>query len=570
MIKFHKWFLPESLKQLSKDEQIKAKFLVVNASSTVIWGPVMVAIVAMIGAPKTALAIFFGFVFSMASVFTLKYTAHIRNSSLIFIIGLYLMYIAVSILNNGPYFGGLIWMLMLPLLALNSMGIRFGIIALIASLCLLISLKIAENMGVQFINETPLDKHQFISYLSMLVVAPLIFAVAAAYYGLSRTALFKERELGEVKTKFISNVSHELRTPLNGIIGLVEVLKHEDVPSHIQQYIQTIDYSSRHLLNLVNDILDLTETQSDQISFVESVYPFKFNVQNIISNLSPLAHGKALQLTYLINDDLPESLFGDGKRIDQLLLNFIGNSLKFTHRGGVDLMIDFVMHENCVIELLFTIKDSGIGIPEKDIPRLFEAFYQVDDSSTRANQGTGLGLSICQQIIQSLNGEVSIKSTVGLGTEFKFNIFQKLVSQKGKIESKGDKQSIKADKKKILRSGSMLIVEDNLVNQLVLKRMLEHHSHQVTIANNGKEAVDLVKHSNFDIIFMDGQMPILDGFDATRIIKNDLNITTPIIAVTAGVTKTDVEKCQQAGMDAILSKPILARELQKLIYQWMP
>ncbi|MCW9016090.1 MAG: hypothetical protein OQJ89_03935, partial [Kangiellaceae bacterium] len=256
MFKFQKWFLPDNIKSLSKDEQIQAKFLAVNAGTTVLWCPVMGIITFILDSPLTSLIISLGFGLSMVSVFTLKYSAEVFRAAFIFVGGLFAMFVALTLVNNGTGFGGIIWILMLPLLALNSMGIRASLITLSLCLTLLVGLKLVELNGINLPSESRPYVHELFEYISLLFVAPIMLAIGAAYYGLSHSALIKERELNETKTKFISNVSHELRTPLNGIIGVIELFKQDpDFNSRQKENLQTIEYSGHHLLGIVNDIL---------------------------------------------------------------------------------------------------------------------------------------------------------------------------------------------------------------------------------------------------------------------------------------------------------------------------
>ena len=592
MFKFQKWFLPDNLKSLSQDEQIQAKFLAVNAGTSVLWCPVMSIITLILDAPLTSLIIALGFGLSMLSVFTLKLGAKVFHSALIFVGGLFAMFVALFLANNGTAFGGIIWILMLPLLALNSMGIRASLITLTLCLALLVGLKLIELNGVNLPSESNPSVHELFEYISLLFVAPIMLAIGAAYYGLSHSALIKERELNETKTKFISNVSHELRTPLNGIIGVIELFKQDpNFSSQQKENLQAIEYSGHHLLGIVNDILDLTENESLELSFNSAPYRFKDNVDRIVSSLSVIANNKGLDLTYSIDPNIPDVLVGDSKRIDQLLLNFLGNALKFTHQGGIDLKIEAKSMktksmkakskkahsiEPGSIELRFTVKDSGIGIAASDLNRLFEAFYQVDDTSTRKYAGSGLGLTICRQIIESLNGEIIVSSEVGVGTTFRYSLVQQLSQAKTSVSTVDAKTAIDANIVKQLQkldveklTGKLLLVEDNVINQTVLKRMLELKNHQVSVASHGKEALDMLRKESFDLIFMDGNMPILDGYEATHRIRNELKSDTPIIAITAGVTRFDQDKWKESGMNELLTKPIIAEHLYKTVDYWL-
>lgn len=536
----------------------------------------MVSLVYWLNAPKTAAIIFYGLVISMSSAFLLKYTAKVRLASQVFVWGLYLMLVALSLVNYGTMFGGLFWIVILPLLALNSINVRQGLAVLAACLSLVTLLKIAETFGVEFPTEMTIETHQVLNYLSLLALTPLLFAIAAAYEGLSRSALHKERELNDTKTKFISNVSHELRTPLNGIIGMIAVIKNQSSRENVDEYIESIDYSSNHLLNIVNDILQITEAESNQLKLKRETFDLAKEVEQVIMGLRTIAQQKSIELEYELDANLPTVVSGDRKRLVQLLLNFIGNAIKFTEEGIVSVQVFSAKHESGEHELTFKVIDTGIGISKENQDKLFNAFYQVDDSSTRKFQGTGLGLSICRQIVGFLGGSVSVESELGKGSCFTFSILVEEVRESIALDLKETNPSVQKsqvdyllNQRRMVFQAKILVVEDNQVNQLVLQKLLEKDHHIITLANNGEEAISLVKQFSFDLILMDGHMPVLDGYKATEQIKQDLKIQTPVIGVTAGVTADDIEKCQNAGMDRVLAKPIDKQQLYKLLKEFL-
>jgi signal transduction histidine kinase/CheY-like chemotaxis protein len=486
------------------------------------------------------------------------------------------MFIALSLVNYGTNFGGIFWVVILPLLALNSISVRQGLVVLFACLSLITTLKVAEILGVQFPTEMTIETHQVLNFLSLIVLTPLLFAIAAAYEGLSRSALNKERELNQTKTKFISNVSHELRTPLNGIIGMVNLLKSEPMNENSKDYLDSVDYSSNHLLSIVNDILHLTEAESRQFKLHKEVFNLAHEVRQVLANLRIIAQQKNIDLNCKFAPNLTENIYCDRKRTVQLLLNFIGNAIKFTQQGEVNLSVSSRQLSESQIEITFVVSDTGIGISEKDQQHLFNAFYQVDDSSTRKFQGTGLGLSISRQLIQFLGGAVKVESELGKGSTFTFSILaDPAESKSSKPLTSRVEAGLVADggyllnQKEILYRASMLVVEDNQVNQIVLKKLLEKDFHQVTLANDGAEALELLAEQSFDLIFMDGHMPKLDGYITTVKIKQELKLETPVIGVTAGVTEADIKKCNDVGMDYVLAKPIVMSELYKVIEHYL-
>ncbi|HHB92273.1 MAG TPA: response regulator [Thioploca sp.] len=366
-----------------------------------------------------------------------------------------------------------------------------------------------------------------------------------------------------LKSEFVANMSHEIRTPMNAIMGFSQLIADTELTEEQKKYLNYIEESSKDLLNIINDILDFSKIEAGKLD-IEAI-PFSLN--EILTKLSALfdAQVKEKNLTLdIITDKGIPNLIGDPLRLIQILTNLITNAIKFTQHGGIIIEIKLAAIGNKQVRLHFLIKDTGIGIPQNIIPNLFRAFTQADGSTTRKFGGTGLGLTICKRLVTMMGGEIWVESQLNKGSSFNFiitfDIHENDISQT--LEEPVD-NIIKVKEVKIL------LVEDSLINQQLAKKILESKGITVMVANNGKEAVDMVSKADFDAILMDIQMPEMDGYEATRLIRQQYTIL-PIIAMTANVMSDDRDKCLKANMNDYLAKPIDIKKLFRVLAKWIP
>jgi len=371
-------------------------------------------------------------------------------------------------------------------------------------------------------------------------------------------------EATKAKSQFLANMSHEIRTPLNGIIGMNEILKQTPLSIDQKEYIDIIDFSANNLLAIINDILDFSKIEAGQVELEKINFNLHKSIDKIIQLLRIKANEKQISLEKMISTTVPLHVKGDPVRINQILLNLTNNAVKFTEKGSISITVDMVEEKESTVVLLFKVADTGIGITEKNLTRLFREFSQISSYTTRKHGGTGLGLAISKKLTELMNGSIGVESEEGKGSTFWFTLeLEKTVEKNPVLE-------ITPEIVVPFKPLDILIAEDNLINQKVVQTILENMGHKVTIAQNGLEALDYFNCGNYDIIFMDINMPEMDGVEATHKIRNTENARQTlkpvrIIALTANVVKEDVRMYLAAGMNDYVTKPFKVADLHKVL-----
>jgi signal transduction histidine kinase/CheY-like chemotaxis protein len=375
------------------------------------------------------------------------------------------------------------------------------------------------------------------------------------------------------KQQFLANMSHEIRTPMNAIMGMTNLILEKDPKKEHISYLNTIRLSSESLLVIINDILDLSKIEAGKMELEQVNFNLEEVVNLIEKTLSYRADEKGLVLSVSYDDEIPDVLVGDAVRLQQVLINIAGNALKFTEKGGVSISVNLeggIIHGDHA-KVRFEIRDTGIGMTRDQQNRVFENFSQASSDTTRKYGGTGLGLSISSKLIDLFGSSIKLESEMGEGSTFHFVINFK-ISEDQKVVRQD--MSISAEMMKELEGISILIAEDNEYNRIVVTETLELKIPGVKLqcAINGEEAVKMAEENaaEIDIVLMDVQMPVMDGFGATRAIRNSKNKkvnTLPVIALTASVIKSDIQKCYDAGMNGYIPKPFKTSELIQSIYQ---
>jgi PAS domain S-box-containing protein len=386
-------------------------------------------------------------------------------------------------------------------------------------------------------------------------------------------------EASKYKSNFLANMSHEIRTPLNSVVAVAELLLKTHLNNTQQEFVDIIQHSSRSLLEIVQDILDMSKIEAGKVDLVIEDFDLLSVVESVTELLRPKAEEKGLRLSSRFCDPIPVPLKGDPGRIRQVLTNLVSNAVKFTGSGSVELVIESKNISAQLCELIFEVIDTGIGLSESTASKVFEPFTQADGSITRRYGGTGLGLSICRELVQLMGGEIGVHSIENQGSRFWFTLRVKrddnsvLIDPNESMINIQTPRSHETPMKRAARNGLVLVADDSPLNRKVTLLVLQHLGYRGFAVNNGKEALDAFSNGSYDLVLMDCQMPVMDGFESTRRIRageKDSGLRTPIVALTAQAIDGDREKCLEAGMDDYLTKPITPDRLAAKLSKWLP
>lgn len=382
-------------------------------------------------------------------------------------------------------------------------------------------------------------------------------------------------EASSAKSLFLANMSHEVRTPMNTILGLVDLTLDTQLTPEQRDNITTIKNAGDILLSLLNDILDLSRVEAGKIQLENIELSLTNIIQSVCKGLDVLARNKKIELVHDVDPAIPATLIGDPVRIRQILVNLINNAIKFTFQGQIVTKVKLVQAVDGVYELQFSVKDQGVGIPKDKLDTIFEAFTQADASTTRRFGGTGLGLAISKRLVEMMGGKIWVESEEFQGSTFIFTAKFRAGEKPAVVEPETMPVAVPADNQPVasapVAAGKViriLLAEDNLVNQKIAAKMLEKKGWSVKGAENGKQVLEYLEQEKFDVILMDAQMPVLDGFEATRLIRESEKKSgkhIPIVALTAHAMAGDRQKCLDAGMDGYVSKPIDRQKLYEAV-----
>lgn len=361
------------------------------------------------------------------------------------------------------------------------------------------------------------------------------------------------------KQQFLSNMSHEIRTPMNAIIGFTKVLLKTDLTHKQKEYLDAIKASGDALIVLINDILDLAKVDAGKMSFARSPFKLSLSISAMLHLFETKIQEKNLELITEYDNRIPEVLIGDSIRLHQIILNLVSNAVKFTSAGKITVAVRMLEQDHEKVSIEFSVADTGIGISAGKLNDIFENFQQASSNTSRLYGGTGLGLAIVKQLVEGQGGNIKVISKVGRGSTFSF------VLVFIKTESTVDFEIETEEVDPAIKNIKVLVVEDILLNQLLMKTLLDDFGFERDIASNGKIAIEKLRVNNYDIILMDLQMPEMNGFEATEYIRSTMNSTIPIIALTADVTTVDLDKCKAVGMNDYIAKPVDERLLYKKI-----
>jgi PAS domain S-box-containing protein len=359
------------------------------------------------------------------------------------------------------------------------------------------------------------------------------------------------------KQQFLSNMSHEIRTPMNAIIGFTKVLLKTDMSVRQREYLSAIKTSGDALIVLINDILDLAKVDSGKMIFEQTPFKLALSISAMLHLFETKIREKNLELVKEYDNNIPEVLVGDPVRLHQIILNLVSNAVKFTSKGKITVSVRLLSEDAKTANIEFSISDTGIGIEKNKIRKIFENFQQATSGTSRVFGGTGLGLAIVKHLVEAQDGSIDVTSKLGEGSTFSFA----LDFIKTNAQAEAETELIDLELKEEFKNIKVLVVEDIPLNQLLMKTLLDDFEFETVIAANGKIAVEKLESEPFDIILMDLQMPVMNGFEATDYIRKKMNSKIPIMALTADVTTVDLEKCKAVGMNDYISKPVDERIL---------
>ncbi len=394
----------------------------------------------------------------------------------------------------------------------------------------------------------------------MELVSDLVHGVIGRHLSLEREVELRKRaEESEKATKeFVAMINHELRTPLNGVLGSAELLSRTQLEEEQRQYLSNLTQSGDLLRVIINDLLDFSKMNAGMMEIIHKVFAWEELEKAIMGVFAAKAAEKRIHFSIDKKLGIPEFLVGDLERITQILVNLVGNAIKFTHLGGVVLRVEWLNGT-----AYFEVEDTGIGIPIKAQPSLFDPFVQVDRSAKRSFEGSGLGLAICKNLVDLMQGQISFESEERKGTTFKVAI----PLEEGQAQGTAEGELVTIERSD-LAGRSILVVDDIRMNQVIVTQMLKKLDITPDLKANGKEALEAVKSKDYELIFMDCRMPEMDGYEATMYLR-ERGFTHPIIALTAGTTIEEHQKCIDSGMDDILTKPYTATDIEQIMCKWL-
>jgi signal transduction histidine kinase/CheY-like chemotaxis protein len=581
--------IPENVHEGDPDTYRRARLVTGFSLTVAFWSPVFAVIFAWLDAPVLSRALLLTGAVLLIVPAVMRWTKSIALSGSLLTLTLYLILLYIGYKTDGIHSPAMGWFVAVPILSTLTMGYRAGILWLGATIAALVAMMHTVSPAGSMLAGAAPQKLRALELWGLLGITVVVFSLTLIYNALKEQALTALLAADRAKSEFLANMSHELRTPLTAILGYADLMLDEDEaarsPVDHRSQLRTIRRNGEHLLELINDILDLSKIEAGKL-LVESikVSPVRL-IEEVVSLMQVRADAKHLSLAVEYIGPIPQALYTDPTRVRQILFNLIGNAIKFTSTGGVRVVVQVSSGADRACRLEIEVADSGIGMTAGHLKKLFDPFQQEDASSSRKFGGTGLGLAISRRLARMLGGDIRVESTPGNGSRFRVDIAAEIGASLAPSTALDASPAVAAEETpsaialarikslhQQLAGIRVLVAEDGPDNRLLIAALLRRAGIDVTLAENGRTAADAAlaeaeRGMPFDVILMDMQMPILDGYAATAELRR-AGYTHPIVALTAHAMAEDRQKCLAAGCDDFATKPIKRDELLGLLEKY--